>query len=87
MALKPQSIRKGVTISLNGKEAEKQEIIALSQDWTSSQETLFRKTLQQGGEITIKGNHIKIKVQEPILTSKGEKYMGIVTVPSADMRF
>ena len=34
MSLKPQSIRKGVTITLNGKEVEKQEIIDLSVDWT-----------------------------------------------------
>ena len=62
--LKPQSIRKGVHITLNGKEAEKQEVIEMSKDWTPNQETLFRKTLQQGGEITIKGTLIRITIQE-----------------------
>jgi len=87
MALKPQSIRKGTTIALNGKVAEKQEVINLSKDWNINQETLFKKTLQQGGEVTIKGVHIKVAIKEPLLTSKGEKYMGIVVVPSVDMRF
>ena len=36
MTLKPQSIRKGVTIILNGKEVEKQEIIDLSTTWSES---------------------------------------------------
>lgn len=41
--LKPQSIRKGTSIKLNGKDAEKQEIIDLSLDWTEAQENLFKK--------------------------------------------
>ena len=85
--LKPQSIRKGVQITLNGKEAEKQEVIEMSRDWTSNQETLFRKTLQQGGEITIKGVIIRITIQEKIVTSTGLKDTGIIVAPGADTRF
>jgi hypothetical protein len=44
MALKPQSIRKGVKITLNGKEAEKQEIIDLSSTWTEKQINFFTNT-------------------------------------------
>jgi hypothetical protein len=85
--LKPQSIRKGVQITLNGKEAEKQEVIEMSKDWTPNQETLFRKTLQQGGEITIKGVLIKITVQEKMVTSTGVKDTGVIVTPGADARF
>ena len=85
--LKPQSIRKGVQITLNGKEAEKQEVIEMSKDWTPNQETLFKKTLQQGGEITIKGVLVKITVQEKIVTSAGVKDTGIIVAPGADVRF
>ena len=85
--LKPQSIRKGVQITLNGKEAEKQEVIEMSKDWTPNQETLFKKTLQQGGEITIKGVLVKITVQEKIVTSAGVKDTGIIVAPGADARF
>lgn len=85
--LKPQSIRKGVHITLNGKEAEKQEVIEMSKDWTPNQETLFRKTLQQGGEITIKGILIRITIQEKMVTSAGLKDTGIIVAPGADVRF
>lgn len=85
--LKPQSIRKGVQITLNGKEAEKQEVIEMSSDWTVNQETLFRKTLQQGGEITIKGTLIRITIQEKMVTSAGLKDTGIIVAPGADARF
>ena len=85
--LKPQSIRKGVQITLNGKEAEKQEVIEMSKDWTVNQETLFRKTLQQGGEITIKGILIKITIQEKMVTSAGVKDPGVIVAPGADVRF
>ena len=85
--LKPQSIRKGVHITLNGKEAEKQEVIEMSKDWTPNQETLFRKTLQQGGEITIKGTLIRITIQEKMVTSAGVKDTGVIVAPGADARF
>ena len=85
--LKSQSIRKGVQITLNGKEAEKQEVIEMSSDWTVNQETLFRKTLQQGGEITIKGTLIKITIQEKMVTSAGVKDTGVIVAPGADVRF
>jgi len=85
--LKPQSIRKGITILLNGKEALKQEIIDLSKEWTPNQETLFRKTLKQGGEVTIKGVHIKVNAPGEILNSKGEKAPAHFQVPGPDDRF
>ncbi len=85
--LKPQSIRSGVTIFINGKPVEKQVILDLSSEWSERQETLFRKTLKDGGEITIKGMNIRVIPQEKILNSKGEKDSKPPKGPAADDRF
>jgi len=85
--LKPQSIRSGVTIFINGKPVEKQVILDLSSEWSERQETLFRKTLKDGGEITIKGLVIKVIPQEKILNSQGEKDSKPTKGPTADDRF
>jgi len=85
--LKPQSIRSGVTIFINGKPVEKQVILDLSSEWSERQETLFRKTLKDGGEITIKGLIIKVIPQEKILNSQGEKDSKPTKGPTADDRF
>ena len=85
--LKPQSIRKGMIIKLNGREVPKQEIIDLSAGWTPNQENLFRKTLKQGGSVIIKGVHIVVNVPGEILNSKGEKPPAHFQVPGPDDRF
>ena len=87
MTLKPQSIRKGVTITLNGKEVEKQEIIDLSVNWTESQINFFKKMLRQGGKMKISKDSFDITIQEKILNSKGEKDLGIKVMPGLDARF
>lgn len=87
MTLKPQSIRKGVTITLNGKEAEKQEIIDLSVNWTKSQINFFKKMLKQGGDTKINGTTIKIVTLEKMVTSRGEKDTGIIIYPGPDTKF
>jgi hypothetical protein len=87
MALKGQSIRSGVTIYINGTLAQKQEVLELSNTWTPNQEKLFKTFLKQGGEVTIKGIHFKVKVQETTVNSKGEKDPGVIVVPGADQRF
>jgi hypothetical protein len=87
MALKPQSIRNGVTIYINGKQVEKQEVLDLSNEWSERQETLFKKTLKDGGEVTIKGTHFKIIPQEKVLNSIGEKAPKHIIAPGADDRF
>ena len=87
MALKPQSIRNGVAIYMNGNLASKQEIIELSNDWSPNQEKLFKTFLKQGGEVTIKGIRFKIKVQDAIVNSKGEKDPGVIVIPGLDQRF
>jgi hypothetical protein len=64
--LKKQSIRSNHKIYLNKSEkpSGKDEIIALSEEWSETEEIIFRKLLQQGGSVNIKGNHFKLVVQE-----------------------
>ena len=85
--LKPQSIRKGIVITINGKEAEKQEVIDLSKEWSEQQVNFFKKLLKQGGSTKINGVSFTILIQDKIVNSKGEKDPGIITIPGADMRF
>jgi hypothetical protein len=87
MSLKPQSIRKGVKITLNGKEAEKQEIIDLSSGWTEKQINFFKKLLQQGGATKINGNSFIITPQDKIVDSTGNKDQGIIVAPGLDSKF
>ena len=69
MTLKKQSIRSTQKIYLNNdpKRASKEEIITLSENWTEREEILFRKILQQGGSVTIQGNHLRVVRQEKIV--------------------
>ena len=69
MTLKKQSIRSTQKIYLNNdpKQASKEEIITLSESWTEREEILFRKILQQGGSVTIQGNHLRVVRQEKIV--------------------
>jgi hypothetical protein len=87
MALSPQSIRSNILIKLNGEYVKKQEVILLSEGWNEKQLSYFRKMLQQGGNVRIEGNLFEITIQEDILTSRGEKDGGIITVPGPDERF
>jgi hypothetical protein len=87
MSLKPQSIRKGVKITLNGKEAEKQEIIDLSSGWTEKQINFFKKLLQQGGATKINGNSFIITPQDKVVDSTGNKDQGIIVAPGLDAKF
>jgi len=87
MALTPQSIRSNIIIKVNGEYIKKEEIIALSQDWNDRQITFFKKMLQQGGKLRILGNHFDIRIQETILTSRGDKDGGIIQSPGIDDRF
>ena len=82
MALKGQSIRNGVIITLNGEKADKAEVIALSQDWTESQEKFFKKMLQQGGRCKVNGNVFEIVIKERTdIDSKGNRPVNLPPVP------
>jgi len=82
MALKGQSIRNGVSITLNGVKADKTEVITLSQDWTESQEKFFKKMLQQGGRCKVNGNVFEIIIKERTdIDSKGNRPVNLPPVP------
>jgi hypothetical protein len=81
MPLTPQSIRKTVSIYVNGELVEKQTVLDLSNDWSESQINFFKKMIKQGGSFKINGNSFEIKPAEPLLTSKGEKDQGIIVYP------
>jgi hypothetical protein len=82
MALKGQSIRNGVSITVNGEKAEKAEIIALSQDWIESQEKFFKKMLQQGGRCKVNGNIFEIILKERTdIDSKGNRPINLPPIP------
>ena len=81
MAIKPQSIRKGVIVKFDNVEVDKQTVITASETWSLNHETLFRKLLQQGGSFNIKGVKVEVLPAMKILNSKNEPEM---TVPKTD---
>jgi hypothetical protein len=82
MALKGQSIRNGVNIMLNDVKAEKAEIIALSEDFSESQEKFFKKMLQQGGRCKVNGNVFEITIKERNdIDSKGNRPINLPPIP------
>ena len=81
MAIKPQSIRKGVIVKFDNIEVDKQTVITASETWSLNHETLFRKLLQQGGSFNIKGVKVEVFPVAKILNSKNEPEM---TVPKTD---
>lgn len=87
MALTPQAIRKGIIIKFNNKEVTKQEVLDFSKNWNEKQESFFRKMLKVGGEFSMMGVDISIRVQEQLYNSKGLKDPGVITVPGLDIRF
>jgi len=72
MTLKKQSIRFNHRIYMNGSyvPSSKDEIIKLSEEWSKNEEILFKKLLQQGGNIKIKGNNFRVDTEEKILRLK-----------------
>ena len=81
MAIKPQSIRKGIIVKFDNVEVDKQTVITTSETWSLNHETLFRKLLQQGGSFNIKGVKVEVLPAMKILNSKNEPEM---TVPKTD---
>ena len=82
MAWKGQSIRNGVTITVNGVKAEKQLVIKLSENWDESQEKFFKKMLKQGGKCKVNGNSFEILLKERSdIDSKGNRPINLPPVP------
>tara|TARA_R100001244_G_scaffold132367_1_gene108473 strand:+ start:1828 stop:2091 length:264 start_codon:yes stop_codon:yes gene_type:complete len=82
MTLKKQSIRKNMHIKANGQSISKEELITMSKLWTEKQENAFKKFLKQG-VFRFKINKVtfQIDLDNPLLTSKGEKPGPIVKIP------
>lgn len=72
MALKPQSIRKGIIIKFDNVEVDKQTVLLASESWTPSHETLFKKLLKQGGMFKISGVKVEVIPAMKIVNSKGD---------------
>tara|TARA_R110000824_G_scaffold55685_1_gene153252 strand:+ start:2767 stop:3018 length:252 start_codon:yes stop_codon:yes gene_type:complete len=71
--LSKQSIRKEMTIYLNGEVLEKDDMIEISKEFNEQEELHFRKMMRQGGSIKIQGNKYLIKRKEyQFRNSKGE---------------
>ena len=82
MTLKGQSIRNGVGITLNGEKADKSQVIALSEEWSESQEKFFKKMLQQGGRCKVNGNVFEISIKERSdVDSKGNRPINLPPIP------
>ena len=62
--LSKQSIRKEITIYLNGEILEKDEMIEISKEFNEQEELHFRKMMRQGGSIKLQGNKYVIKRKE-----------------------
>ena len=63
MALKKQSIRKGMSIIANGDLISKDELILISENWNEIQESFFRKMLKQGGAFKVNGIKYEISLK------------------------
>ncbi|MDB4378247.1 hypothetical protein N9Z41_00615 [bacterium] len=88
MALKKQSIRKNMHIIVDGEELAKDDLIALSEEWTEVQENFFRKMLKQGGHFKLKDHKFIVELAEADnKRSDGNKDSGVVQIPGEDSRF
>lgn len=71
--LSKQSIRKEHTIYFNDVKMSKEEMIEISRDFTEAETKHFKKMLQQGGTLKIKGKKYKIiKEENKVRNSKGD---------------
>ena len=88
MALKKQSIRKNMHITVDGKELLKDDLIALSEEWSEIQENFFKKMLKQGGHFKLKGRKFIVELESAInLRADGHKDSGVIQIPGEDVKF
>ena len=88
MALKKQSIRRGMNILVNDNLISKEELILISESWDDKQESFFRKMLKQGGKFKINGVHYNISLdQHDRLRSDGTRDPGIIQIPGESGKF
>jgi len=78
--IKPQSIRKGITIKFDGQVVDKPTVITASESWSTNHESLFKKLLKQGGSFKINGILVSVTPEEKTFNSRGESDGGIQKV-------
>ena len=82
MPLKPQTIRKGVTITQDHQALDKTTIIQISEGWSEFQTTFFKKMLKQGGSCKINGKSYNITLKErDDIDSKGNRPINLPPTP------
>ena len=82
MALKKQSIRNNMHITVDGNEIIKDDLILLSEEWNETQENFFRKMLRQGGHFRLKGRKFIVELKERAdLDSNGDKPVNLPPIP------
>ena len=82
MALKKQSIRNNMHITVDGKEVIKDDLILLSEEWNETQENFFRKMLRQGGHFRLKGRKFIVELKERAdLDSNGDRPVNLPPIP------
>ena len=82
MALKKQSIRNNMHITVDGKEIIKDDLILLSEEWNETQVNFFKKMLRQGGHFRLKGHKFIVELKERAdLDSNGEKPVNLPPIP------
>ena len=59
--LSKQSIRKEVSIYLDGILLEKEEMIEISKEFSEKEEARFRKMIKQGGNLRVQGKLYEIR--------------------------
>jgi|TARA_R110000744_G_scaffold182325_5_gene301588 hypothetical protein len=84
MTLKKQSIRKNMHVFADGEPITKDELVKASEDWSESQENMFRKCLRQGVfRFIIKKITYKIVVDEKTdINSKGDRPVKVPPIPN-----
>ena len=71
--LSKQSIRKNHTIYYNGNLVEKSVILELSKEFNEIETQRFKKMLQQGGSLKVKGNtFVIVRDDNKMRNSKGD---------------
>ena len=88
MALKKQSIRKGMNILVNGNTISKDELLLISESWGDKQEYFFRKMLKQGGSFKLNGTKYEISLERNSkMRSDGTRDTGVKQIPGEDGKF
>lgn len=71
--LSKNSIRGKVRIFIDSQQANKDDVVYLSESWSEKEETLFRKMLIQGGNFGIQGKKFYIIPEERFFRNDGSK--------------